>query len=111
MYFQVLTLYAGHLAFNNLPALTRVDGMLDHATTGPQSIAANGIVHLHVLHGDVRHRGGGGPLVAVLCVVFGRVPLVVVLCVVLCVRVCCVVLCCVVLCCVVLCCVVLCDVM
>ena len=41
-----------HLAFNNLPVITRADGLMDHATTGAQSIAESGIVHLHVLHGD-----------------------------------------------------------
>lgn len=48
----VLTLYAGHLAMNNLPHLNRRPGLLDHATTGTTPLNTSEILHLHVLHGN-----------------------------------------------------------
>jgi hypothetical protein len=49
----VLTLYAGHLAMNNLPHVHRRRGIFDHATTGKAQLVGSGVLHLHVLHGNM----------------------------------------------------------
>eukprot|EP00038_Savillea_parva_P004258 m.135691 g.135691 ORF g.135691 m.135691 type:complete len:548 (+) comp11422_c0_seq1:488-2131(+) len=50
----VLTLYAGHLALNNVPRLHHVPHLLDHDTTdNTQPLVGSGVLHMHVLHGNV----------------------------------------------------------